>query len=166
MNHASYRSNSYFLYNHRLMCNNMMNSLNRASREQGLRIRHSSNWQEQVSRAHDAWRCASTARAERTYKANTWREPLRGRLMRVQNGCHETVTLTPVHSTRRHRCFGRSARVHAYKPEAKEAKERGTRGKIQKAQASRTRDTHCRAFNLRCARTGARGATRETTHAA
>lgn len=60
MNHASYRSNSYFLYNHRVICNNMMNSLNHASREQGLRIRHSSNWQEQVSRAHDALDAAVT----------------------------------------------------------------------------------------------------------
>lgn len=47
MHHAAYRSNSYFLFNSRVVCNNMLNSLERAGRD-GFRIRHNSRAEESL----------------------------------------------------------------------------------------------------------------------
>ena len=45
MHHAAFRSNSYFLFNRRVVCNNMLNSLERAGRD-GFRVRHNSRVEE------------------------------------------------------------------------------------------------------------------------
>lgn len=52
MHHAAYRSNSYFMFNSRVICNNMMGSLERESRA-GFRVRHNGRVHDRMNEVPD-----------------------------------------------------------------------------------------------------------------
>ena len=65
MHHAAYRSNSYFMFNSRVVCNNMLSSLERAGRA-GFRIRHDARANERLSNVGDV--LSQATREVQTFK--------------------------------------------------------------------------------------------------
>lgn len=54
--HNGLQRNSYFGYNNRVICNNMMASLNNQSRKHGLGVKHTPKWEDNLSLAVEAFR--------------------------------------------------------------------------------------------------------------
>ncbi len=53
--HNGLARNSYFSYNNRVICNNMMASLNSASRSNGIGVKHTPNWETNLTLAINAF---------------------------------------------------------------------------------------------------------------
>ena len=53
--HNGLARNSYFSYNNRVICNNMMASLNSASRTNGIGVKHTPNWESNLELAMNAF---------------------------------------------------------------------------------------------------------------
>lgn len=53
--HDGMRRNSFLSYNNRIICNNMMASLNAASKDRGFGVRHSNTWEDNLTQARDAF---------------------------------------------------------------------------------------------------------------
>lgn len=53
--HNGMQRNSYFTYNHRVICNNMMSSLNTASRKHGIGVKHTPTWEDSLQLAGEAF---------------------------------------------------------------------------------------------------------------
>lgn len=53
--HTGLQRNSYFGYNNRVICNNMMSSLNAASRKNGIGVKHTPNWEDNLNLAVEAF---------------------------------------------------------------------------------------------------------------
>ena len=54
--HTGLSRNSYFSYQNRVICNNMMASLNTASRKNGIGIKHTPTWEDNLQLAIDAFK--------------------------------------------------------------------------------------------------------------
>jgi phage/plasmid-like protein (TIGR03299 family) len=54
--HNGLSRNSYFSYQNRVICNNMMSSLNSASRKNGIGIKHTPTWEDNLQLAIDAFK--------------------------------------------------------------------------------------------------------------
>lgn len=54
--HNGLSRNSYFSYQNRVICNNMMSSLNNASRKNGIGIKHTPTWEDNLQLAIDAFK--------------------------------------------------------------------------------------------------------------
>jgi phage/plasmid-like protein (TIGR03299 family) len=54
--HTGLSRNSYFSYQNRVICNNMMASLNTASRKNGIGIKHTPTWEDNLHLAIDAFK--------------------------------------------------------------------------------------------------------------
>lgn len=54
--HNGLQRNSYFGYNNRVICNNMMSSLNAASRKHGIGVKHTPKWEDNLNLAVDAFK--------------------------------------------------------------------------------------------------------------
>lgn len=54
--HNGLQRNSYFGYNNRVICNNMMASLNNASRKHGIGVKHTPKWEDSLNLAVDAFK--------------------------------------------------------------------------------------------------------------
>ena len=54
--HNGLQRNSYFGYNNRVICNNMMASLNNASRKNGIGVKHTPKWEDSLNLAVDAFK--------------------------------------------------------------------------------------------------------------
>ena len=53
--HNGMQRNSYFTYNHRVICNNMMASLNATSRKHGIGVKHTPTWEDNLQLAGEAF---------------------------------------------------------------------------------------------------------------
>jgi phage/plasmid-like protein (TIGR03299 family) len=53
--HNGMQRNSYFTYNHRVICNNMMSSLNATSRKHGIGVKHTPTWEANLNLAGEAF---------------------------------------------------------------------------------------------------------------
>lgn len=53
--HNGLARNSYFSYNNRVICNNMMASLNSASKSNGIGVKHTPNWEDNLTLAINAF---------------------------------------------------------------------------------------------------------------
>lgn len=56
LHHNGLSRNSYFSFNNRVICNNMMASLNTASRTRGLGVKHTPNWEDNLNLAISAFK--------------------------------------------------------------------------------------------------------------
>lgn len=54
--HNGLQRNSYFGYNNRVICNNMMSSLNAASRKNGIGVKHTPKWEDNLNLAVEAFK--------------------------------------------------------------------------------------------------------------
>lgn len=54
--HTGLQRNSYFGYNNRVICNNMMGSLNSASRKHGIGVKHTPKWEDNLNLAVQAFK--------------------------------------------------------------------------------------------------------------
>ena len=54
--HNGLQRNSYFGYNNRVICNNMMASLNNQSRKHGIGVKHTPKWEDNLNLAVEAFR--------------------------------------------------------------------------------------------------------------
>jgi phage/plasmid-like protein (TIGR03299 family) len=64
LHHNGLSRNSYFSFNNRVICNNMMGSLNSASRKTGMGVKHTPNWEDNLTLAIEAFKESITSSNE------------------------------------------------------------------------------------------------------